>query len=109
MVVTAITALAALVSLFRSSGDFDLNVSLSTVSMVVARCYQVYSSAQAEKSDMVQEMVRPARSWWRWRWWQGTGAEAMVHEEVVRRSAPPPPIKSAALSACQMSVAQSNT
>mmetsp|Transcript_25578 Transcript_25578/g.55720 ORF Transcript_25578/g.55720 Transcript_25578/m.55720 type:complete len:707 (+) Transcript_25578:147-2267(+) len=57
MIASAVMALVAAIGVIWKAGkEIDLNVVWSAGSLVLARCGQVYSNMQAEKSNMIQEM-----------------------------------------------------
>ncbi|GAX75535.1 hypothetical protein CEUSTIGMA_g2978.t1 [Chlamydomonas eustigma] len=58
MVVSAVTALIAVASMmFNAHGKINISVVFSALSLIAARCFQVYSSMQAERSQTIQDMT----------------------------------------------------
>ncbi|GIL91758.1 hypothetical protein Vretimale_14893 [Volvox reticuliferus] len=57
MVVTVVGGLAAALMVILKGDKVDMNVLWSSISLVAARCGQVYTSAQAERSKTIQDMV----------------------------------------------------
>ena len=47
---------------WQSGEIITLGVIWSALSLVLARCFQVYSTMQAERSQALQDMVRPSAS-----------------------------------------------
>ncbi|GLC33366.1 hypothetical protein PLESTM_000053600 [Pleodorina starrii] len=57
MVITVVGGLAAALAVILKGDVVDMNVLWSSISLVAARCGQVYTSAQAERSKTIQDMV----------------------------------------------------
>uniref|UniRef100_A0A7S0RVW3 Uncharacterized protein n=1 Tax=Chlamydomonas leiostraca TaxID=1034604 RepID=A0A7S0RVW3_9CHLO len=57
MVVQAVMAFVAAIAALWKTAALDLNAVWSALSLVGARCGQLYSSMQAERSQMIQDMV----------------------------------------------------
>ncbi|GFR47251.1 hypothetical protein Agub_g8937 [Astrephomene gubernaculifera] len=57
MIVTVVGGLVAAIMALVRGRVIDLNVLWSSLSLVAARCAQVYTSAQAERSKTIQDMV----------------------------------------------------
>ncbi|KAG2484978.1 hypothetical protein HYH03_016273 [Edaphochlamys debaryana] len=57
MVVTVVGGLVAAAMVLLQGEKVDMNVLWSSLSLVAARCGQVYTSAQAERSQTIQDMV----------------------------------------------------
>ncbi|GLI65636.1 hypothetical protein VaNZ11_009234 [Volvox africanus] len=57
MVITVVGGLVAALMVILKGDKVDMNVLWSSISLVAARCGQVYTSAQAERSKTIQDMV----------------------------------------------------
>lgn len=57
LIITVVTAIGAALTVLLKGDKADMNVLWSALSLVAARCGQVYTSAQAERSATIQDMV----------------------------------------------------